>query len=78
MEFLESLGVVWLTYKLRKVIFLLAVVGYVSFLGYMSFGGGLAGSPFWVWGLFALLNGITVLAVGNVIEFNVEKSRLHK
>ena len=77
MEFLESLGVVWLTYKLRKVIFLLVVVGYISFLGYMSFGG-LAGSPFWVWGLFALLNGITVLVIGNIIEFNVEKSQLHK
>ena len=35
MEFLESLGVVWLTYKLRKVIFLLVAVGYISFLGYM-------------------------------------------
>ena len=75
MEFLESLGVVWLTYKLRKVIFLLVAVGYISFLGYMSFGGG---STFWVWGLFALLNGITVLVIGNIIEFNVEKSQLHK
>nr|DAO68584.1 MAG TPA: hypothetical protein [Caudoviricetes sp.] len=78
MEFLEIMGVVWLTYKLRKVIFLLVVVGYISFLGYMSFGGGLVGSPFWVWGLFALLNGITVLVIGNIIEFNVEKSQLHK
>ena len=78
MEFLESLGVVWLTYKLRKVIFLLVAVGYISFLGYMSCGGGWAGSTFWVWGLFALLNGITVLVIGNIIEFNVEKSQLHK
>ena len=78
MDFFESLGVIWLTYKARKIAFIAAIIGYIGFIIYMSFGGGLSGSPFLVWVLFAALNGFTVLVALNIIEYNLDRHQLRK